>query len=154
VLVLLVRAPERRPGREAVRGHRVVGVARHAIRGIDVDVGDRRFSARRTADGWAIDGRPASSATADALQDLAEGLAGVRAVDTFRARDGSSFGLDQPRATIDVVTSRGSRRLALGAPNSSGSAVYARRAGDPRIVQVGAGLLSDVERVFYTRDGR
>ena len=154
MLVLLVRAPERRTGREAVRGHRVVGVARHAIRGIDVALDDRRFSARRTADGWQIDGRPASGATADALQDLAEGLADVRAVDTFRARDASSFGLDRPRATIDVVTSRGSRRLVLGALNSSGSAVYARRTGDPRVVQVGAGLLSDVERVFYTRDAR
>jgi hypothetical protein len=154
VLVLLVRAPERRTGREAVRGHRVFGVARHAIRGIDVVLGDRRFSARRTADGWHIDGHPASSATTDALQDLAEGLAGVRAVDTFRARDASSYGLDRPRATIDVVTPRGERHLLLGALNSSGSAVYARRAGDPRIVQVGAGLLSDVERVLYTRDAR
>ena len=153
MLVLSVRAPLPRTGRDAVRGRRVLGVGRHAVRGIDAVLEERRFSARRTADGWDLDGRPASAASADALQDLSDALVGLRAVDTFRARDTSSYGLDPPRATIDVHTPRAPRRLLLGAMNSVGSALYARRRGDPRVVQVGVGLLSGLERVFYTRDG-
>jgi hypothetical protein len=154
VLVLSVRAPVRQIGRDAVRGHRVFGVGRHAVRGIDVVLDGRRFSARRTAGGWETDGRPASAATADALHDLQDALVGLRSVDAFRARDTSSYGLDPPRATIEVLTARGVRRVVLGAMTSAGSAVYARRSGDPRVLQVGAGLLSALERVFYARDGR
>ena len=153
MLVLSVRAPLPRTGPDAVRGRRVLAVGRHAVRGIDAVLEERRFSARRTADGWELDGRPASAASADALQDLLDALVGLRAVDTFRARDTSSYGLDRPRATIDVHTRRGPRRLLLGAMNSAGSALYAGLSGDPRIVQVGVGLLSGLERVFYTRDG-
>jgi hypothetical protein len=152
-LVLSVRAPLRPTGRDAVRGHRVLGVARQAVRGIDVVLGERRFTARHTASGWETDGRLASPPTADALHDLVETLVGLRSVDAFRARDTSSYGLDRPQATIEVLTPRGVRRVVLGALNSSGSAVYARRSGDPRVLQVGAGLLSTLERVFYTRDG-
>ena len=152
-LVLSVSGPVPRTGRDAVRGHRVLAVGRHAVRGIDAVLGERRFSARRTSDGWELDGRPPSAASADALQDLLDTLVGLRALDTFRARDTSSYGLDRPRATIDVITPRRPRRLTLGALNSAGSAVYARRSGDPRIIQVGALVLSELERVFYTRDG-
>jgi hypothetical protein len=151
--VLSIRAPVPTTGRDAVRGHRVFGIPRHAVRGIDVVLEDRRFSARRTAAGWETDGRPASPATADALHDLVETLVGLRTIDAFRPRDASSYGLDRPRATIEVLTPRGVRRLVLGAMNSTGSTVYARRGGDPRILQVGAGLLSPLERIFYARDG-
>lgn len=143
----------RRTGRDAVRGHRVLAVGHHAVRGIDAVLEDRRFSARRSSDGWELDGRPASAASADALHDLLDALVGLRAIDTFRARDTSSYGLDRPGATIKVLTPRGPRHLVLGTMNSAGSAIYARRDGDPRIVQVSVLLLSDLERVLYTRDG-
>jgi Domain of unknown function (DUF4340) len=150
---MLVKAPVRRTGQLAVRGHRVFGVARHALRGIDVGLGSRRFSARRTADGWEMDGRPASTGTADALDDLVATLAGLRAVDSFRSRDGSSYGLEHPRATIEVTTAYRTRRVVIGELNAAGSAFFARREGDPRILQVGSALLGSLERVFFNRDG-
>jgi uncharacterized protein DUF4340 len=152
-LVVLVRAPVRPRGQLAVRGHRVFGVGRHAVRGIDVALEARRFGARRTAEGWEIDGRRASPGTADALDDLLATVAELRAVDSFRSRDTASYGLERPRATIEVVTVRGVRRLVLGDMNAAGSALYARRSGDPRILQVGSGLLTGLERVFFNRDG-
>ena len=152
-LVVLVRAPVRPRGQLAVRGHRVLGVGRHAVRGIDVALEARRFGARRTAEGWEIDGRRASPGTADALDDLLETVVGLRAVDSFRSRDTASYGLERPRATIEVVTARGVRRLAIGDLNAAGSALYARRSGDPRVLQVGSALLTDLERVFFNRDG-
>src|SRR5439155_1030631 len=82
-----------------------------------------------------------------------ETVVGLRAVDSFRSRDSASYGLERPHAAIEVVTARGVRRLVIGDLNAAGSAFYARRAGDPRVLQVGSGLLSDLERVFFNRDG-
>jgi hypothetical protein len=151
-LVFVVRAPVQRSGFYAVRGHRVFRVPREAVRGIDVVLEERRFSARRTGQGWRLDGAPASPESGRALDDLLEALVGLRVTDSFRSRDASTFGLDQPRASIEVFTPRGVRRLTLGAMNSTASALYARREGNPRILQIGALLLSELERVFYTRD--
>jgi len=150
---MLVRAPVRPRGQLAVRGHRVFAVSRRAVRGIDAVLEGRRFSARRVAEGWELDGQPASAGTAEALDDLLAAVVGLRAVDSFRSRDAASFGLERPRATIEVITARGPRRLVIGETNAAASAFYARRSGDPRVLEVGAGLLTDLERVFFNRDG-
>jgi hypothetical protein len=42
-------------------------------------------------------------------------------------------------------------RLVLGDANAGGSAIYVRRSGDPRVFQVGTGLLTTLDRVFYRR---
>ncbi|HJQ82887.1 MAG TPA: DUF4340 domain-containing protein [Candidatus Binatia bacterium] len=154
MLVALVGPPARpRLGRDAVTGHRVFPFPRHAVRTVDVTLGERRFGARRTTNGWEIDGQPAAHGVAVALDDLVEALVALRALDAFRSRDGSSYGLDASRATIALATARKTRRLEIGDTNPAGSAFYARRAGDPRVLQLGTGLLGDVERVFYNRDG-
>jgi hypothetical protein len=150
VLVVLVRPPERPPP-PGERGHRIFRVRPDAVRGIDVTVGERSFSARRSGDGWAIDGKPADAHTAEALGDLVTTLATLRAVDVFRHEDPSHFGLEQPSGTITLVTTRGERRLTLGTHNLASSALYARRDGDPRLLQVGTLLLSALDRVFYRR---
>lgn len=152
-LAVLVRGPERRIGLYAVRGHRVFSMSRHAVLGADVRLGDRHFMARRTEHGWEIDGRAASPGTADALEDLLDTLIGLRAVDVFRSPEMSSFGLEQPRATIELVTARRPERLLIGGLNAAGSALYARRDDDPRVLQIGVLLLTEIERVFYNRDG-
>jgi len=151
--VLVVHAPVERTGFYALRGHRVYGVPQGAVRGIEVELAGRRFSARRLDHGWEIDGRGANPGTTDALDDLVETVAHLRAVDVFRPKEETSYGLEPPRGTITVTTARTVRRLLLGGPNTSGSALYARRAEDPRVIQVGTLLLSEIERVFYQRDG-
>ena len=120
--MVLVRAPVRPRGQLAVRGHRVFGVGRAAVRGLDVVLEARRFSARRRAEGWEIDGRRASPGTAAALDDLLETVVELRAVDSFRSRDSASYGLERPHAAIEVVTGRGVRRLVIGDMNAAGSA--------------------------------
>jgi hypothetical protein len=151
VLALAVRTPER-PVPSEVRGHRVLRVVARDVRVLDVVAGARRFRAERAGAGWRIDGRHASPATVAAIDDLLDRLAHLRAVDVFRPRDGADFGLDAPSAMVTAETRRGSRRVTFGATNAGGSAVYARRDGDRRVMQVGVGILSDFERVFYQRD--
>ena len=153
VLLVVVRAPERQLPREAIRGQRVFRVGTHGVEQIVVTLEGRRFAARRTGSTWEIDGHPANAGTADALDDLVDTLAGLRAVDVFRSRDPATYGLGRPRATIEVTTGRRRRRLVLGETNAAGSAYYGRRDGDPRIMQVGALVVSEIQRVFYTRDG-
>lgn len=136
----------------AVRGHRVFGMTRAAVREVAVEMGDRRFAARRSAGSWELDGAPASQGAAAALDDLVDTLAHLRAIDVFRPRDGASFGLDQPTAVVTLTTRLRTRRVVVGSANAAGSAFYARRDGSPRVVQIGAGVLSQLERVFYQRD--
>jgi len=153
VLALMVRAPLRRRRPPALSGHRVFAIRPGAVRGLEVAIEGRRFVGRRTEHGWEIDGRPATAGVADALAGLVDTLVALRAVDVFRPRDAASYGLDRPRGTVAVLTARGARHLVLGGFNSAASALYARREGDPRVLQVGTLLLSEVERVFYQRDG-
>jgi hypothetical protein len=118
-----------------------------------VTLGERRFAARRAGAGWELDGRPASARAAEALDDLLDTLAALRAVDVFRSRDAASYGLDRPQATFALHTARRTRRVLVGGLNAAGSALYARRDGDPRVLLVGTLLLTEVERVLYARDG-
>ena len=152
VLVAVVRAPVRPTGLDAVRGSRILRVRPAAVDRLAVSLDERRFAARRAAGGWEIDGRPASPAAAAALEDLVQSLVSLRAVDVFRSRDASAYGLDRPQATIVVETPRGRRQVTLGALNAAGSTVYARRDNDPRIFQLGTHLLTQLQRVLYARD--
>ena len=149
-LVLSVRAPITPRGRDAARGHRLFNGERRGVRGIELELDGRNLASTRAADGWNVDGRPVAPQTAEALGDLLDTLLALRAVDVFRTSDVAAFGLTQPRGTITVVTGWSRRRLLVGGLNAAGSAFYARREGDPRVLQVGTLVLSEVERVFYT----
>ena len=146
-----MRAPDRPPP-PGERGHRIFRASPGAVRGIDVALGERHFAARRTADGWTIDGRSADKRVTDALVDLSHTLTTLRAVDVFRHEEPSHFGLDDPTGTITLSTARGEQRLVLGSHNSASTTLYARRDDDPRLLQVGTLLLSSLDRVFYCRD--
>jgi len=152
VLVLSIRGPITPRGRDAARGHRLFNTEPRWVRGIEVELDGRHVASTRSARGWDVDGRPAATQTAEALGDLLDTLLALRAVDVFRAPDLAAFGLVRPRGTITVVTGRGPRRLLVGGLNAAGSAFYARRDGDPRVLQVGTLVLSEVDRVFYTME--
>jgi len=152
VLVVLIEPPRRRTGAERSRGPHVFRTTAESVRRFDVALGDRRFSAERSPDGWQLDGRPASSRGADALDDLAKLAASLRAVDAFRPAEVASFGLEPPSGAVVVTTRAGTQRLVLGALNASGGTLYARRDRHRRVLQVGIYLLSALERVFGARE--
>lgn len=150
--MLALRPPARPTGPEAVRGHRVFGARNGVVTRVEATWGEGRFAAERRGDGWTLDGEPAGVAVAAALGDLVDALVGLRALDAFRPRDGASFGLDTPRGVIALTRAGRVRRVAIGGLTASGSAFYARRVGDARVLQVGSGIASAVERVLYARD--
>jgi hypothetical protein len=153
-LVWIVPPPRRASGPEAVDGPRVFRARRPAaVRSVTVTLEGRRLAAHRTVAGWEIAGTPPDApGAAEAVNDLVDTLVALRAVDAFRPRDTATYGLDPPRGTIELVTARGTERLALGAFNAAGSALYARHADRRRVLQVGTYLLSAVGRVFYHQE--
>ncbi len=130
-------------------GPSVLRLRRDEVTGLRASVGERRFAAERAAGGWRVDGVQATPALADALDALADLLVRLRAVHAFRSDDLAQFGLDAPRARLIVEGRRGRRTVVLGRFDSAGSAIYARREGDPRVFLVGAALGSALERVLY-----
>lgn len=147
--LVVVEAPQRRTGLESVRGPRVLRVRPERVRRIELAGGTRRLTAVRTASGWELDGRAADAATVEALDELVDTLAGLRALDAFRPGARTGFGLDPPAATLAVFTDTRERRLALGTPNAAGNGIYVERLGHPRVFVVGTGMLSAIDRVFY-----
>ncbi len=96
---------------------------------------------------------PAAAPLAAALDDLAGALASLQALDRFRSDDRAQFGLVSPRGRIRIGLTRGRRELLLGGTTPNGAALYARRARDPHlIVQIGLGILSAIDRVFFFTD--
>lgn len=150
-LVWSIEPPRRLSGPETVRGPRPFRLDADDIQRIEVAMGSRSFVAERAADGWRLDGTRPSRAGAEAIASLAAELPRLRAIDAFRPASLGPFGLDPPRGTIVVTTGRGVQRLALGALNTAGSAVYARRGRHARVLQLGVYLLEVVRRVPDSR---
>jgi hypothetical protein len=149
VALYLTPAPERVAPRDGVRGPRVVKIPPTAVERLILTHADRRVDARRGASGWSVDGRPSGAPLRAALDDLVDVVTGLRAVDRFRASDDAPYGLDDPLGTLEIVGGGRHTRLVLGRMNAAGSAVYARRDAAPRVLLLGAYLLSSLDRVFY-----
>jgi hypothetical protein len=147
-LVLAIEAPRRRTGEELARGPRIFRTSPHGIRRIEAALGERRFVAERTHDGWKLDAFPAAARAQEALDSLATELATLRAIDAFRVAAPAAYGLEPANGAIVVTTRRNVQRLTLGTLNSAGSAFYARRDEHARVLQVGVYLLSTIQRVL------
>jgi hypothetical protein len=153
-LVAVIEPPRRLTGLERSRGPRPFRASARAIRRIDLEGGGRRLAAERTRAGWRVEGTTASPPLRDALDALADELAGLRAVDAFRPTSLAALGLDPPEGAIVVTTARGAQRLTMGGLNAAGSTVYAKRGGHDRVLQLGVYLVEVVRRVFEARDAQ
>ena len=151
LLAMAVRAPRPLTGLEAARGHRVFA-GEGAVAAVEVSWGGQHFTARREGVGWRIDEGLADAETSAALDDLAETLGRLRALDAFRAEPGADYGLEHPRGTIAVRRGGRIHRIDVGGINTAGSAFYARDGTDGRMLQVGVGIESSLERVLFSRD--
>ena len=153
--LLYLFSPPARPTEEAraAHGHRVFALGRGGVRALSVELGGVSVEVARVgASGWTIDGKPAHGVAADAVEELVDTLVKLRALDVFRAVDGATFGLDPPRGRVEIDAARGGRRrLLLGQHTADGAAFFAQRTGDPRVLKLGAGLDSSLERLLHAR---
>jgi hypothetical protein len=149
LLVVLVQAPPRPTGEEAVTGPRLFKTSAAAVRRLVVTIGEHRVDAERVGGRWTVAGRPVGPPAASALADVVQTLVGLRAVDRFRPADGATFGLDPPRASVELVSPQRRARVLLGDLNAARSAVYARREGAPQVMLIGLYVISALERVVY-----
>lgn len=151
-LALLVPAPLRPVPR--MHGPRLVRIPSARVDAMTVALDERRIALVRHDAGWDVDGAPATPEVADAARDLLDTLGTLRALDAFRAGDAARFGLAPPRGTIVLASAGRDAHLLVGGPTADGSSVYARRDDDPRVLRVGAGLLSAVDRLLYAAGRR
>jgi hypothetical protein len=151
LLVWLAPAPRRQTGIEALRGARLFEVEPPDVSEIDFRLRDDHVRLVRRDGAWQVDGRPANAGETAAIDDLLALLTRLRAVDAFRSDDHSQFVFDPPQATITLTASNHDTALELGGFNSTGTTVYGRRAGDPRVFQIGTQILSSMQAVLYQR---
>ncbi len=141
-------------GREAGEEAPVLGIAAESITGLRVETGNRRLAAVRAGSTWRVlDPTPAAPRAVEAVGALADALARVVAIDTFtRAEvDRGELGLEPPRmrVTVELDGGRAPVVLRLGDFVPTGGSVYASIDGDPRVLQIGALLATEVERTLH-----
>jgi hypothetical protein len=151
VLVWLTPAPRRQTGIAALTGARLFKVDAGGVSQLDFRLRDEDASFARRDGAWTADGTPATAGEAAAVDDLVALLVRLRAVDSFRTADLAQFAFDPPQATITLKASGRETVLQVGGFNSTGTTVYGRREGDPRVFQIGTQILSSMQAVLYQR---
>jgi hypothetical protein len=141
----------RRPDRAVPR---LLTVAPGDIIGIRVRMGTHRLHAVRDRDAWRIVYPPVSRPGAPAaVAALVESVAGLVPVDAFERRDidRRALGVEPGRARIELDTRAGADVVVirLGDHVPTGGSVYAVLSSDPRIFQLGALIVSEIEAAFF-----
>jgi hypothetical protein len=126
----------------------------HEVVGIRVWMGTHRLDAVREREGWRLVHPPSTrAAAAAAVASLVDALVAIVPVDAFARQpiDRRALGLDPGRARIEIDTpkTKNAAVLVLGDYVPTGGSVYAALASDPRIFQLGAVVVSEIEAAFH-----
>jgi hypothetical protein len=132
----------------------VLGIRADHVTAVRVQYGPRELRAKRDGSSWRVEApSPAGRAAPAAVAELVVMLADLVATDTFERPelDRRTLGLAPARARIELET-RGAAEpvvLLLGDYVPTGGSVYCALSGDSRIHQVGALLVTEIEKAFY-----
>ena len=132
----------------------LLGIRPDDVVAIRVREGTRELRAARPAAVWRIEAPLAARPDAPAaVAEMVDVLATLVPVDTFERReiDRRDLGLAPPRARIEIdVRGRAEQVvLLLGDYVPTGGSVYGALASDRWIHQIGAGIVSEIEKAFY-----
>lgn len=152
--VLLAAIALERSGPRAPVDRPALGVQAEDVLGIAVQQGTRQLRAVRVDGGWRVE-KPLT-AHADAgvfVADIVDAVVGIVPLDAFARPelDRRTIGLEPARARIEL-TVRGAATpvvLLLGDYVPTGGSVYAALESDPRVLQIGALIVSEIEKAFY-----
>lgn len=120
------------------------------IEALEVRHGEAAVRGRRAGGRWRADVEPSRQARAEVLlADLAAGLCTMPALDRVpaAASDGE-FGFEPGAVELVIEHAGGRSTLVLGRTTPAGNLLYARFAGDPGVLTIGAWFGSAAERVL------
>jgi hypothetical protein len=131
--------PQDRPGRARVFESDPATLAE-----VRVERGDRRLVMRREGDGWMLVEPGEATVPRDLVTAFVNAVIDAEVIDRVE-RSGDApeqFGLGEGASRIELWgVSPGAEVLLVGAPNPTGTAVYARRPGAPDVLLVGRTIL-------------
>jgi Domain of unknown function (DUF4340) len=132
-------APEPPPGGRPAR-QRFLAVESGALMEVRLHRDGRTIVSRRAGDRWAVvepEGAPIPSDLIAAFTNALVEAEEIARVETELA-DPKAYGLGQGAAQVEILTGTGPPlAVTIGAPNPTGTAVYARRGGEQAIVLIG-----------------
>ena len=110
------------------------------VREVRVIRGGRAIVSRRAEGRWTVVEPADAPIPSDLVTAFVDALTGAEEIDVLAeaGADQATYGLDATAARVELVTERGSPVVvAVGAPNPTGTAVYARRDDGSAVVLIG-----------------
>lgn len=129
------QAPPTKPARP-----RFLDVAASDVTGISIVRGDRRMRMRRAGEEWVVAEPAGATVPRDLITGFLQALLTTEEIERMvsTTADLAGFGLDERGDRIELTLERGDPVVVtLGAPNPTGTALYARREADGTVVLIG-----------------
>src|SRR5262245_39883957 len=119
---------------------RFLAVARDDVHEIRLARGGRAIVSRRVDGRWTVVEPANAPIPPDLVTAFTDALTAAEEIDVMpeAAGDPAAYGLDATAARVQLLVERGGPVVvAIGAPNATGTAVYARRGDAPGVVLIG-----------------
>src|SRR5262249_18387784 len=110
------------------------------VREIRVERGGRAIVSRRAGGRWTVVEPPDAPIPSDLVTAFIDALTAAEQIDVLAEGgvDQATYGLDATAARVELTTERGSPVVvAIGVPNPTGTAVYARRGDGSAVFLIG-----------------
>ena len=141
-----VERPQGQPARE-----RFLSLQPGQLREVRLRRGGRTVVSRRDADGWAVIEPAGTTIPADLIEAFATALTGAEEIARVgdAQADPQAFGLDERAAQVEIIAETGEPvQVTIGETNPTGTAVYARRSGNPVVVLIGRNVRYYEDLIF------
>ena len=141
-----VERPQGQPERE-----RFLALQPGQLREVRLRRGGRTVVSRRDADGWAVIEPAGATIPPDLIEAFATALTGAEEIARVgdAQADPRAFGFDERAVQVEIIAETGEPVLVtIGETNPTGTAVYARRGGNPVVVLIGRNVRYYEDLIF------
>jgi Domain of unknown function (DUF4340) len=141
-----VERPQGQPERE-----RFLALQPGQLREVRLRRGGRTVVTRRDADGWAVVEPAGATIPPDLIDAFATALTGAEEIARVgdAQADPRAYGFDERAVQVEIIAETGEPVLVtIGETNPTGTAVYARRGGNPVVVLIGRNVRYYEDLIF------